>query len=649
LSTNNFFCWFDFRGFSFVPSVVTDIIKSPSILLDSLGQDLGSSFSRCQLETDGCLHIQQVTTFSRKIDYLQRVYFANPSGIANILSRVTGRDVSDIMGTLGVDGAANLFLLNPNGIIFGPNARLDVRGSFTASTANSFTFPDGTQFSATNPGDSSLLSVSVPLGVQYGPRLRGDITNAGSLAVNPGQGITLYGGTVRSSGSLTAPGGIVQVLGDRVALTDNARIDVSGETGGGTVLVGGDYRGQGTVPNALRTFVGSGVTINADALTSGNGGRVIVWADEATGFYGTLTARGGVNAGNGGFAEVSGRTSLDFSGRADLSARQGQFGTLLLDPRNITVVPGSNNPSDLPSGGGDELLFGDNPGGDSTVNNGTIDAQRTNVTLQATNNITFNAPVSLSTPGVGLTAEAGNNIEVNQPILTNRGAISLTANTDNSIAVPGRGSLTINAGVSSRAGEMSLSADNITVRPFLRESAVVQTIDESGVSGNLNINTRELHILDGGQVSVGTFSSGRAGNINIQNADLKADLVEVSGIATDSKGTSISSTLKTQVEDRSGATGDGGNLTINTRNLRISNGGLVTASTFSSGDAGNIDIQNADLVEVSGEGSRLAVQATGEGSVAGSLTINTNQLLLQDGANVTLLIVLISLAVMGGK
>jgi large exoprotein involved in heme utilization and adhesion len=196
---------------------------------------------------------------------------------------------------------------------------------------------------------------------------------------------------------------------------------------------------------------------------------------------------------------------------------------------------------------------------------------------------------------------------------------------------------------------MSLSADNITVRPFLRESAVVQTIDESGVSGNLNINTRELHILDGGQVSVGTFSSGRAGNINIQNADLKADLVEVSGIATDSKGTSISSTLKTQVEDRSGATGDGGNLTINTRNLRISNGGLVTASTFSSGDAGNIDIQNADLVEVSGEGSRLAVQATGEGSVAGSLTINTNQLLLQDGANVTLLIVLISLAVMGGK
>jgi filamentous hemagglutinin family protein len=130
----------------------------------------------------------------------QRVYFANPVGVTDILSRVTGNTRSDIMGTLGVDGSANLFLLNPNGIMFGPDARLDVGGSFTASTANSFTFPDGSEFSATNPGDPSLLSVAVPLGVQYGAIPPGAITNAGNLAVE--QNLRVSGGSVTSTGGI---------------------------------------------------------------------------------------------------------------------------------------------------------------------------------------------------------------------------------------------------------------------------------------------------------------------------------------------------------------------------------------------------------------------------------------------------------------
>jgi hypothetical protein len=211
------------------------------------------------------------------------------------------------------------------------------------------------------------------------------------------------------------------------------------------VRIGGDYQGKGTIPNALRTFVSSDSLINADALTNGNGGRVIVWADEATRFYGTVTARGGSESGNGGFAEVSGKGFLDYAGVADLSAVQGQFGTLLLDPENITVVAGANNPAELAAND----QFAD-PGGDNTINNGTIDAATANVILQATNNITFDAPINIAQQGVGITAEANNDIFVNQNITTNGGAVNLIGDSDDS----GAGRVEITGAISTRGGDI---------------------------------------------------------------------------------------------------------------------------------------------------------------------------------------------------
>lgn len=120
----------------------------------------------------------------------QRVYFGNPAAVEHIFSRVTGGDPSDILGTLGVDGAANLFFLNPNGIVFGENASLDIEGSFVGSAASSVIFPDGTAFSAAAPDDSSLLTMSVPLGLQYGPNPPGStVVNRGAIAT--GQDLTL--------------------------------------------------------------------------------------------------------------------------------------------------------------------------------------------------------------------------------------------------------------------------------------------------------------------------------------------------------------------------------------------------------------------------------------------------------------------------
>ena len=236
-------------------------------------------------------------------------FFNNNPDIANIFSRVTGGNISNIDGLIRANGSANLFLLNPAGIIFGPGARLDIGGSFYGSSADSILFEDG-EFSATDLDNPPLLTINAPIGLNLrdnpGDIVNQSVSNNGGLRVNVGETISFSGGEVSFDGGMaTAPGGKVEVLGDLVSLINNANIDVSSETKGGTVLIGGEYQGRDSLINASRTYIDDSVTINADAFTNGNGGRVIVWADEVTGFYGNITARGGSVSGNGGFVEVS--------------------------------------------------------------------------------------------------------------------------------------------------------------------------------------------------------------------------------------------------------------------------------------------------------------------------------------------------------
>ncbi|MEO0456434.1 MAG: filamentous hemagglutinin N-terminal domain-containing protein, partial [Cyanobacteria bacterium P01_A01_bin.114] len=124
-------------------------------------------------------------------------YFASPATIETIFMRVTGNGGSEIDGILGVLGDANLFLINPNGVSFGPAAQLDMGGSLSVSTADRFVLSDGTEFSATNPTTLPLLSLSVAPGLQYGA---GDINNAGDIAVDTGQSLRLFGNTVTHAG-----------------------------------------------------------------------------------------------------------------------------------------------------------------------------------------------------------------------------------------------------------------------------------------------------------------------------------------------------------------------------------------------------------------------------------------------------------------
>ncbi|MGH2415724.1 MAG: filamentous hemagglutinin N-terminal domain-containing protein, partial [Microcystaceae cyanobacterium] len=160
-----------------------------------------------------------------------------PAQIENILSRVTGNNPSNLLGTLGVLGNANLFFINPNGILLGPNAQLDIRGSFVASTANSIVFNNGFEFSATNPVAPPLLAINITPGLQYGTNHPGStITNAGNLSV--GQDLTLSAGNLDLQGQLYAGRDLTLQAWDTVRVRDSALAPFIAAAGGQLLLQG---------------------------------------------------------------------------------------------------------------------------------------------------------------------------------------------------------------------------------------------------------------------------------------------------------------------------------------------------------------------------------------------------------------------------
>ena len=246
------------------------------------------------------------------------------------------------------------------------------------------------------------------------------------------EGIVSVAGTIDASGAGAGQtGGTVHVLGEKVGLFDNANINVSGDVGGGTALIGGDFQGKNpAIQNAFRTYVGSDATINADAITSGNGGKVIVWADDTTRFYGTLTARGGAQSGDGGFAEVSGKESLSFDGSVDLRAPKGAAGTILLDPKDIFVqTTDTDNGATAQTTAAALDQFSDNPtqiSGISVTNFQTL-LDAAHVTLQANNDIVFVNAVTATATNFTLTLNAGRTIDIRDNISVG-GAFTAIAN-----------------------------------------------------------------------------------------------------------------------------------------------------------------------------------------------------------------------------
>ena len=545
------------------------------------------------------------------VDEGQRVYFDNPDAIVNIFSRVTGADPSNILGTLGVDGAANLFFLNPNGIIFGPNASLDIEGSFVGSTAESFIFPDGTEFSAVNPDPNSLLTVSVPLGLQYGRNPAGStIANQGQLAT--GQNFTLVADVLDLRGQVLAGGDLTLHATDTLQIRDAVDAPFVAASMG-EMLVQGDrtvdifalnHPDSGLFSGGNMTFRSTSPVIGDARYWSGGTFQI----EQSNGVLGTLTspndpvirATGDVTFESytgaslhiiaGGSVTVTGQIAINGVDQAN-----GLIETIVLSDGSTLAINGQITPTlDIRAG---TLAVGvpDVIGGGAGFDPGVpaTDAAATSADISIGSIAVFepNGLVFVSNQFEPNLALPGGTIALNATGVNN----AVFAPDGGSVVVDARGGLNIaddinaSSGIGDTGDIVLLSQDEIVLngRAFTRvnEGAV-------GNAGNISITARSLEVTNDANLTASTLGEGDAGNISITASE---------SILFD--GGSAFSSIE-------GGNGNGGNITITTGSLEVLNGGTLQADNGVSlsppedqgiGNAGNITINASDRVLFSGQ------------------------------------------------
>ena len=571
------------------------------------------------------------------IDVGRGVYFTNPAGVANILTRVTGGNASQLLGTLGVLGNANLFLLNPNGITFGAKAQLDVGGSFIASTASSFKFADGSEFSAINPQAPPLLTVNAPIGLQYGSNPGAIQVQGASLQVPNGQTLTLAGGTVTvNGGQLLAPGGRVELAGvagagevgltqqgqewrlnvpdglgrANVAIGNNAIVDVSAGGGGSIAITARNLM----VTGAGRLFAG----INTGLETVGaQAGDIDINITEAVNIDASTIANavfsGTGNAGN--ISITTGVLSLT-KGAVVASATFGQGNV-----GNVTITARDTVSADGAGGGiGSQVLRGGiGQGGNVSITTGKLSltngAEVTASTFAKGNagNVSITARDAVSFDGVGSTGFNSGAFSQVRPggigqggnVSITTGKLTLTNGAEVGAATFGQG----NAGNVSITARDTVSFDGVSRNGF--SSAAFSTVESGGIGqgGSVSIATGKLSLTNGGKVDAATFGQGNAGNVTIT----ANDAVSFDGVGSNGQSSGAFSSVN------SGAVGQGGDITIAAGSLALTSGAQVSSSTSGQGNAGNITVNAPTLTVAGGSQVLAATTSTGDG---GSILVN---------------------------
>jgi filamentous hemagglutinin family protein len=504
----------------------------------------------------------------------QEVYFAAPPGIANIFSRVTGGNPSEILGKLGVNGTANLFLLNPNGIIFGQNSSLDVAGSFVATTADRIIFPDNFVFSASNLATPPLLTVNLPIGLQFGSKAE-SIVNRSQHAVNffgspsevglqvpRGKSIALIGGEILFQGGfLTAPVGSV-TLG---AVGKNSSITLQ------PTEKGWNFSYQNISEFQDIKFSSNGLKSNIE----------------------------------------SSRSNIDISDFDDLNPSK-TGGEVRLQGRNIIFADGSQiNAANLVTTS-DGLILINAAESVQIIGTGSYISYVT-VGNGRGGNIEINAKKLLLAEGGSIFVETLRFIldEMPQPLAEGQ-AGRIIINTSELVELSGA----IISGSTSTKGDAG-NIEITTDRLILRDGSIIEAVtrpkspdfsESEGDGGSIIINARAIDLLDGGSIIVDSQATGRGGDIKIETEILYLD--DGGKITANSFGN------------------DGGNISLNVSKIlelrRQSEISTNAGETIGGGDGGNIDIDAQFIVAVPTENSDISADAfAGNG---GNITIDTESL-----------------------
>jgi filamentous hemagglutinin family protein len=552
--------------------------------------------------------------------------FDNLTTIQNIFTRVTGNNISTVDGLIRANGTADLFLINPNGIILGENASLNIGGSFIGSTANSIVFQDGSEFSAIDPNTPPLLTINMPVGLNLG-------ASAGQIIVQ-GTGNNIYydydnfvpatgdrpiGFAVGSQKTLALVGNGIDLEGGNLT-AEQGRVELGSVNQAGIISLTEADTGWALDYQNIDTFGDINLTQAASVDASGNGGGIVQLTGKNISLVdGAVVLVETLGDGEGGLLNVQATDTVELlrynpdtqfwtSFLADtIIDSTGTGGNIAINTKNLNLIDGGQITN---------VIYGEG-------NGGNIDIEAENINISGFNDD--------GDSGIFTSAEY---------TATGDGG-TLNLNTDNLNLAEGGQIVSLTWG-EGNAGTLNINANKISItgiNPSTENgSAIVANAEEFslGNGGDVNVKAKNIFLSDGGQIAASAFAEGDGGNL-----DINADRIELIGASdpTESFDTAIAS------GSRGEATGNAGSMQITAKDLILKNGAQLNSATTTSGDGGNI-IVKADNIELSGfhagvksgfvanavTGIDNTVPGTGNG---GDIEVTTDNLNILDGSTIS--------------
>ncbi len=605
-----------FGSLSFHATGAVSIIEADdTVLSGSSTADSLTLNSAGILTDDGTanLHVNDMAHFDADAIVLDDTYHF---GSLTASSRFGGISISesDNMSVAEITSAADIHLSSSGAIHVGDDAHLfaDHHAEIILTAATKITIGHG----------ASIHAEGGNIVIDAGPH--GDLFASGRIDVSD-----------LTSGDI---GGTVHLLGERVALFDGAIVDASGDAGGGTVLIGGDYQGaNAAIHNAAQSFVGSDAAISANAISTGNGGRIIIWSDNNTEFFGMLSARS-TKDGHGGFAEVSGKDLLTFFGSVDLTGKLGG-GILLLDPKNITIADTAT-----PAVRTSNDAFNENPTSSVTFDADTITAVTNtgvDVVLQASNDITISESIITNRPdgiGGGLTLQAGRSVIINANIITDDAALSITANETlangvvNANRDPGAATITMASGttilagagnvalvISTGAGLTNHNSGDLTLASLTSSGAIFLTNNGTTTGSNI-VSASATSMISAGTLTLLTT----AGTIGDSFQALKLDATTLNADSSAANSAQYLSEVNTVAIGTTGLNAGTGTVTLTSGTFTLAGSNRINDSTTLAIASGTIFQMKGFSETIGGLTDAGTVENESGAANTSTLTVETN-------------------------